>query len=67
MHKDKTKWTQIKNIIRSELALRRRKHILERIPGTRKQLKIWEILLRANVKKIMVTELFFRETYLEYE
>jgi hypothetical protein len=39
---------------------------MERILRTRKQLKIWEILLGANVKKIMVTEVFFRETYLEY-
>ena len=39
---------------------------MERILRMRKQLKIWEILLGANVKKIMGTELFFRETYLEY-
>lgn len=40
---------------------------MERMLRTRKQLKIREILLGANVKKIMVTEVFFRETYLEYE
>jgi len=38
-----------------------------RILRTRKQLKIWKILLGANVKQIMVTEIFFRETHLEYE
>jgi hypothetical protein len=33
----------------------------------REQLKMWETLLGATVKKIMVAEVFFRETYLEYE
>jgi hypothetical protein len=40
---------------------------METILRTRKQLKIWEILLGVNLNKTMVTEVFFRETYLEYE
>jgi hypothetical protein len=50
-----------------KVALRRGKYLIERILRTREQLKIWKTLLGTNVKKMMVAEVFFRETYLEYE